>query len=93
MRSLWTVVSVSGSPLKSTRMAAPRQPSAAARRARRYSTASAVSARSPFQARAVGVRLQLVQLALAERTGEVAAQQLPQAFEFEYFRAGFQRGD
>src|SRR3954447_7871359 len=49
MRSLWTAGSISGSPLKSTRMAAP--PRAACGRAatRRYSMASPVSARSAMR--------------------------------------------
>ena len=36
------------------------------------------------------MRLHLVQFAPARRAGDVAAQQLPQGFEFENFRAGFQ---
>ncbi len=44
------------------------------------------------QALAIGVRLQLLQLAASERAGNVAAHQLPQGFEFEDFRAGLQEG-
>ncbi len=42
-----------------------------------------------FEARAIGVRTDLLQFALAGRAGDVAAEQLPQGFEFEDFGAGF----
>ena len=93
MRSLWTAgFEIGQAAEKSMRMAAPRAAGCGRAARRRYSMASPASARSSVQPRAVGVRLDFFQLAAAQRAGDIAAQQLPQGFEFENFGAGFQAG-
>ena len=89
MCSLWTAGSTSGMPPNSMRMAAPRAAGCGRVATCRYWIASPASARSRLEARAIGVRAHLLQFALAGRARDVAAEQLPQGFEFEDFSAGF----
>ena len=81
---------VSGRPPKSMRMAAPRAAGCGRAARRRYSMASPLSARSCRRRSRSLCGWSFVQLAPAHGARDVAADQLPQRFEFEDFRGGFQ---